>query len=98
MYSLSYSEDAIDQLSELLPYYLLWHPKEWAQDALAQIEAAFETYKLHPEAAPLYPFTSSSSPAYRRVNIWHLAFLYRIDEEAKRLLVDRIYHVRSSQL
>ena len=98
MYSLSYSEDALDQLGELLPYYLTWHPNESARDTLMAIEATFETYKRHPEAAPIYSIEASGAPTYQRVNFWHLAFLYRIDEEAKRLLVDRIYHVRSGQL
>ena len=86
---------AVDQeLAEALSYYFAWKPEKGITDFFQLVDASFSTALTYPEATPFSNVTGVPH-TLRRVNVWHFAFLYRVDEEAKLLIVERIFHERS---
>lgn len=59
------------------------------------IDDAFVKPCSYPRMKQVVEPTFETNYAYRRVNVWRFAFLYRIDEEKKELIIDRIYHERA---
>ena len=51
----------------------------------------------HPEALPLDIGDHSNEVAYRRVRVWRFVFPYRIDADAKLLVIEDIFHERSDR-
>ena len=58
---------------------------------------AFATALRHPYAMPLFVPAGRTVATYRRVIVWHFAFLYRVDEAARLLVVERIFHERAGR-
>ena len=98
MYSLRFEATVIDELAEATSHFLIVFERDDPEGFYRLIRETFEVYLRHPEAAAPYSLPSLDSLEYRPVNVWKFAFLYRVDRMAKEVVIDRIYHVRSSQL
>lgn len=93
-YQLHYGEDVYNDLHDAIAFCLEYHMDRGPRYLLELADNAFESALLHPHAAPTRRLPGELI-LYRRVIVWHFVFLYRIDEEAKLLIVDRIFHERS---
>ncbi len=95
-YTFRYSTRGINDLLEATTYYLTVHPDRDRHTLHGLAERAFVATCALPHAAPIRQLPGESI-LYRRVTVWRFAFLYRIDEETKSLIIDRIYHEASDQ-
>ena len=94
MYALSVDPLALDQYGAAVAYYTAHHPGQPSSRLPELMYEAFATARHHPHALPPAG-TDSHGGRLRRVNVWHFAFLYRVDEPARQLVIERIFHERT---
>ena len=94
MYDLSVDPLALVQYGAAVAYYTTYHPGQPSNRLPELMYEAFATARNHPHALPLAG-TDSRAGQLRRVNVWHFAFLYRVDEPAGQLVIERIFHERT---
>ena len=94
MYELSVDPLALEQYGAAVAYYTTCHPGRPSTRLPELMHEAFAMARRHPHALPLAG-TDSRGGQLRRVNVWHFAFLYRVDEPARQLVIERIFHERT---
>lgn len=61
------------------------------------LKEAFEPALRQPYARAVWESAASTRPV-RRVNAWHFAIFYEVDDEQRELIVTRILHERAEDL
>ena len=95
---LRYESGVENDLLEATAYYVAAKAGRQPHDFFALIAEAFAPILRHPELADVYSLPIPTRADYRRVNVWRFAFLYRVDDEAQEVIIERIYHERSARL
>ena len=90
----SYDPSVQQQLLDAVTYFLITRPESTAQKFLGLVDETFELALQFPQAKPIVD-TNEDGISLRRVNAWHYAFLYRIEEGLGLLVIERIFHERS---
>ena len=95
MHELTYSAAVLDELRVAARRYSFYHDGASEADFVDLIEDAFATALVHPQSPPRYFGFRDGGDVYRRINVWHFAFLYRVDGPARQLVIERIFHERT---
>ena len=86
------------EFAAAVEWWVEHHPDEGDAPFRRQILAAFAPVLRHPQLRPPYPLPGSTGLVLRRVDIWHFAFLYRVNETMASIIITRIFHERSAEL
>ncbi len=94
MYSYRFADEVENELIAATRYFLCVCPSKTVSDFVDLIDQALEPVCRFPMMMPERMFPNDST-IYRKLVVWHFAMIYRINEAAKALIVERIYHTRS---